>query len=204
MKMQLLGSDFSPFTRKVRVVLAEKKIECRYEREDVFKADSRINSVNPLGKIPALIMEDGGALFDSRVIVEYLDQLTPVHRLIPQSGRARVEVKCWEALADGVLDAAVLLRFEQTQRKPEERSPTWIARQTEKVNLGVAAISKGLGTQDWCNGAKYSLADISVGCALGYLSFRFPEINWREAYPNLVKLSDKLEKRPSFEASKPT
>ena len=92
--MKLIGSNTSPYVRKVRVVMAEKKIDCQYALEDVWSADTRIQQVNPLGKVPCLIMDDGGAVFDSRVIVDYLDNLTPVHRLIPPSGRARTEVKC--------------------------------------------------------------------------------------------------------------
>jgi glutathione S-transferase len=160
--------------------------------------DTRIHDANPLGKVPCLIMEDGGAVFDSRVIVEYLDTLTPVGRLIPPNGRERVEVRVWEALADGVLDASILVRLEKTQRPPEQQSQKWIDRQMGKVQHGLKAMSRGLGDKPWCNGNTYTLADIAVGCALGYLDFRFPEIDWRGQYPNLARLSEKLAARPSF------
>jgi glutathione S-transferase len=196
--MKLIGSDASPFVRKVRVVAGEKKIDYRYEIVDVWSPDSEIQKLNPLGKIPCLIMDDGGAVFDSRVIVEYLDNLTPVHRLIPPSGRARVEVKCWEALADGLLDAAVLLRAENTRREEAQRSPAWAARQLGKIEAALGAMSSGLGDKPWCCDGKYSLADIAVGCALGYLDFRFPQLGWRTQHPNLVRHADKLFARQTF------
>ena len=196
--LRLIASLTSPYVRKVRIVMAEKKIECALELEDVWAADTRIHEANPLGKVPCLIMEDGGAVFDSRVIVEYLDTLTPVGRLIPPNGRERVEVRVWEALADGVLDAAILVRLEKTQRPTEQQSQKWIDRQMGKVHHGLAAMSRGLGDKPWCNGNAYTLADIAVGCALGYLDFRFPEIDWRGQYPNLARLGEKLAARPSF------
>jgi glutathione S-transferase len=142
--MKLIGSVASPYVRKVRIVMAEKKIDHELVVENVWSPDTTISLSNPLGKVPCLIMEDGGAMFDSRVIVEYLDTLTPVGKLIPTQGRERASVKCWEALADG-----------------------------------------------------------AVGCALGWLSFRFPEITWRDDYPNLAKLFDKLSERASFKDTAP-
>lgn len=201
--MKLIGSDNSPFVRKVRVVMAEKKIDYQYEQQDVWAADSPIQQSNPLGKIPCLIMDDGGAVFDSRVIVEYLDNLTPVHRLIPPAGRARVEVRCWEALADGLLDAAVLIRLEHSQRAEGERSQRWIDRQYGKIDAALGAMSAGLAEQPWCCDGRYSLADIATGCALSYLDFRFPAIDWRERHANLARIADKLMARPSFSDTAP-
>ncbi|VCU71844.1 putative GST-like protein YibF [Pigmentiphaga humi] len=201
--MKLIGSLASPFVRKVRVVLAEKKLDCQFELENVWAADTRIQNSNPLGKVPCLIMEDGGAVFDSRVIVEYLDTITPVCRLLPPSGRERSEVKCWEALADGVLDAAVLIRAEHTQRPEELRSAEWIARQQGKITAAIDAMEAGLGTKLFCTGNSYTLADVAVGCALGYLDFRDPERDWRSGHPNLARLMDKLVQRPSFVDTEP-
>ena len=201
--MKLIGSDTSPYVRKVRVVMAEKKIEYQYEREDVWSPESRIRESNPLGKVPCLIMDDGGAVFDSRVIVEYLDNLTPVHRLIPPSGRERIEVRCWEALADGLLDAALLLRLEQTQREPHERSPRWIGRQTGKIEAALEAMATGLGDKPWACDGRYSLADVATGCALAYLDFRFPQIAWRSQHPNLARHADKLLARQPFVDTQP-
>jgi len=202
--MKLLGSITSPYVRKVRVVMAEKRIEAQFELVDVNAEDSPIVQSNPLGKIPCLIMDDGGAVFDSRVIVEYLDNLTPVHRLIPPNGRARVEVRTWEALADGLLDAALLVRAEQTQRTDAQRSPEVIARQMGKIERALAAMSNGLSDKPWCADGKYSLADIAVGCALGYLDFRFPQLGWRAQFSNLAAHADKLFARPSFADTRPS
>jgi len=201
--IRLLGSLTSPYVRKVRIVMAEKRIDYQLELEDVWAPDTRILESNPLGKVPCLIMEDGGAVFDSRVIVEYLDGMTPVAKLIPPSGRERAEVRTWEALADGVVDALILARLEQTQRPPEQQSQKWIDRQLQKVDTGVRAMSLGLGEKPWCNGHAYSLADIAVGCALGYLDFRFAHIDWRGQYSNLARLNEKLAARPSFVDTQP-
>jgi len=201
--MKLIGSTTSPYVRKVRVVMAEKKLDYAFLQENVWAADTSIQESNPLGKVPCLLMEDGGAMFDSRVIVEYLDTLTPVGKLIPALGRERAEVKCWEALADGVLDAAILVRLERTLRPAEQQSEEWIQRQLGKVSAGLKAMSTGLNDDPFCCGNHLTLADISVACALGWLSFRFPEINWRADHPNLAKLLDKLSERQSFKDTIP-
>jgi glutathione S-transferase len=198
--MKLIGSLTSPYVRKVRIVMAEKKLDYEFVSEDVWSAATTIAESNPLGKVPCLVMEGAEALFDSRVIVEYLDALSPVGKLIPSVGRERAGVKTWEALADGVLDAAILARLEATWagRSAEQRSSAWIDRQLGKVHAAVQAMSVGLGEQAFCSGVHLSLSDISVGVALGYLDFRFPEIDWRNPHPNLHKLFDKLMQRPSF------
>lgn len=201
--MKLIGSHASPYVRKVRIVMAEKKLDYEFALEDVWSADTRIRESNPLGKVPCLIMEDGGAMFDSRVIVEYLDTLTPVGKLIPVNGRERAEVKCWEALADGVLDAGVLVRLEKTLRPAAQQSQAWIDRQMEKVHVGLKAMSTGLAETPFCAGNHHTLADVAVGCALGWLTFRFPEIDWRGDYANLGKLYDKLSERPSYKDTVP-
>ncbi|MES2129719.1 MAG: glutathione S-transferase N-terminal domain-containing protein [Pseudomonadota bacterium] len=201
--MKLIGSTTSPYVRKVRVVLAEKKLDYSFELENVWTAETTIHLHNPLGKVPCLIMEDGYAMFDSRVIVEYLDTLTPVGKLLPPNGRERADVKCWEALADGVLDAAVLVRLEKTLRPEQEQSAAWIARQMGKVSAGLTVMSANLGEGPFCASNHYSLADVAVGCCLGWLSFRFPEIGWRDDFPNLARLFDKLSERASFKDTLP-
>lgn len=204
--MKLIGSTASPYVRKVRIVMAEKKLDYQFLEEDVWSADTVIMQSNPLGKVPCLVMEGGEALFDSRVIVEYLDTLSPVGKLIATVGRERAEIKTWEALADGVLDALILARLEAnwSGRTKAQRSPAWIERQQQKVQASLKAMSQGLGDKPFCAGIYLSLADIAVGCALGYLDFRFPEIDWRTPYPNLAKLGEKLAQRPSFVDTKPT
>ena len=203
--MKLIGSTTSPYVRKVRIVMAEKKLDYQFLLENVWASDTRIAASNPLGKVPCLIMEGGEAVFDSRVIVEYLDTLSPVGKLIPSTGRERAEVKTWEALADGLLDAAILVRLENTfdGRKASERSQAWIDRQMDKVHASLKAMAQGLGDKPFCSGIHLSLSDIAVGCALGWLEFRFPDIGWRAEYPNLAKLTDKLAQRASFADTAP-
>jgi len=200
--MKLIGSLTSPYVRKVRVVMAEKKLDYQLELENVWSPDTQIQTYNPLGKVPCLVMEDGGALFDSRVIVDYLDTLSPVARLLPQLGRDRAAVKCWEAIADGLLDAAVLI-VRENQRPEAQRSADWIARQYRKIDAALHAMDESLGEQAHCMGINYTLADIAVGCALGYLDLRFAHLNWREAHPNLTRHYDKLSVRQSFIDSAP-
>lgn len=198
--MKLIGSLASPYVRKVRIVMAEKKLDYKFLLEDVWSAETTIATSNPLGKVPCLVMEGGEAVFDSRVIVEYLDTLSPVGKLIPTQGRERAEVKTWEALADGVLDAGVAARMEATwvHRKDGERSQAWIDRQRTKMQDGLKAMAQGLGDKPYCSGIHLTLSDIAVGCALGWLEFRFPDIAWRAEHPNLARLMDKLALRQSF------
>ena len=201
--MKLIGSLASPYVRKVRIVMAEKKLDYDFVLDNVWAADTAIQQSNPLGKVPCLIMEDSGAMFDSRVIAEYLDTLTPVCKLIPAQSRERAEVKRWDALSDGVVDAAILVRLEKTLRPIEQQSATWTGRQMSKVHAGLKAMSTGLGETPYCAGNHYTLADVAVGCALAWISFRFPEIDWRVDHPNLGKLLDKLAERPSFRDTVP-
>lgn len=203
--MKLIGAVTSPYARKVRVVMAEKKLDYQFILEDVWSATTQISDSNPLGKVPCLVMEGGEALFDSRVIVEYLDTLSPVGKLIPTMGRERAEVKTWEALADGLCDAAILARLEATWggRTAEQRSQVWIERQMGKITASLKAMSQGLGERAYCTGTHFSLADVAVGCALGYLDFRFPHIKWRDDYANLTRLAEKLAARQSFVETQP-
>jgi glutathione S-transferase len=197
--MKLIGSLTSPYVRKVRIVLAEKKLDYNFALEDVWNSDAILAS-NPLGKVPCLVMEGGEAVFDSRVIVEYVDTLSPVGKLIPASGRERVEVRTWEALADGLIDAAITVRLEKTWKHREEsqRCPAWMDRHMARVAAALKSISQGLGDKPFCAGTHFSLADIAVGCALLWLDFRFPEIAWRAEYSNIGRLVDKLAARQSF------
>ncbi len=200
--MKLIGSYTSPFVRKVRIVLAEKKMECEFEIDSPWTADSAVPNHNPLGKIPVLLLDDGTPLFDSRVIVEYIDNVTPNNKLFPAPNRERIEVKRWEALADGLLDAAVAALLEG-KRPDGEKSAGWIERQLGKVDRSLAFMADELGEKNFCMGTHFSMADIAVGTALGYLNFRFPAIDWQERHANLAKLYDKLMQRPSFAESVP-
>ena len=196
--MKLLASTASPYTRKVRIVLAEKKIDCEMEQVDVAPVDNPVNPHNPLGKIPTLVLDDGTVLYDSRVIVEFLDGKSPISRLIPDDLRERVAVRRWEALADGVLDAGLLVRYESL-RDPKERSQAWTDKQLARIKRGMAQLASELAERPWCYGERYSLADIAVGCCLGWLDFRKPgDVDWLREYSGLSKHYDKLMARPAF------
>lgn len=195
--MKLIGSLTSPYVRKTRVVLAEKKIDYDFELDSPWTADNQVSNINPLGKIPVLVLDDNTVLFDSRVIVEYLDNVAPNNKLMPAPNRERSEVKRWEALADGVCDAAALV-FLERKRPAALQSAEWIARQENKILLSLDFMSNELAESVWCMGTHFSLADVTVGCALGYLIFRFPEIDWQEKHPNLARLYEKLMRRPAF------
>lgn len=195
--MKLIGSLTSPFVRKVRVVLAEKGLGCEFVLDVPWSADTQVPEFNPLGKVPVLVLDDGSTLFDSRVIVEYLDAVSASLPLLPADPLARLRTKRWEALADGICDAAATALMES--RRPDgERSPGWIVRQRGKVDLGLKALAKDLGDSAWCGGDSMNLADIATGCCLGYLTFRFADIDWRSRHPNLAALFDKLMARQSF------
>jgi glutathione S-transferase len=196
--MKLIGSLTSPYVRKVRVVMAEKKLDYQLVLEDVWASDVML-AANPLGKVPCLVLDGGEAVFDSRVITEYVDTLSPVGKLIPPSGRERVEVRTWEALADGLCDAALQIRMESTWGPREgARCQPWIDRQLSRINSAIGAMGRGLGDKPWCNGNHFTLADVAVGVALGYLDFRFSQIDWRADHANLTRLTEKLATRPSF------
>jgi glutathione S-transferase len=195
--MKLIGSLASPYTRKVRIVLAEKKIDYDFEIDNPWKADARAAKLNPLGKVPVLVLDDGRTLFDSRVIVGFLDNASPISRLVPAENRERVEARRWEALADGVLDAGVLARLEN-QREAKLRSAPWIERQMGKVRAGLAAMDSELGDKPWCVGNGYTLADIALGVCLGWLDFRYPKMDWKKDQANLARAFAKLSERQSF------
>lgn len=201
--MRLLGSGPSPYTRKVRIVLAEKKIDCDFETVDVNPSENPVNALNPLGKVPTLVLDDGSTLFDSRVIVEFLDGVSPISRLIPDDNRDRVAVRRWEALADGALDAGLLIRYEGL-RAAKLQSKDWAAKQTGKLERSLAQMAADLGDRPWCHGDRYSLADIAVGACLGWVEFRKPGgVEWRSRYANLARLYDKLMERPAFADTAP-
>ncbi|OHC71531.1 MAG: glutathione S-transferase [Rhodocyclales bacterium GWA2_65_20] len=200
--MKLIGSFTSPYVRKTRIVLAEKKIDYDFVLDSPWLEGSSVAKFNPLGKIPVLVLDDESTLYDSRVIVEYLDNMTPNNKLIPASGRERITVKRWEALADGISDAAAAA-FLEAKRPEGQRSQDWIARQRGKIALGLEALSEEIGESPWCFGNSLSLADVAVGAALGYLAFRFADIDWQSQHPNLGKLYEKLMQRPSFQETAP-
>ena len=197
--MKVLGHDGSPFVRKVRIVLEEKGIPYEYVHARPSAEGSPVPELNPLAKIPVLVNDDGKAIYDSPVIVDYLDALVPEPRLIPAELDARVEVKRWEALGDGITDATVLVSHDYDKVQTAD----WHARQRLKITRGLAAVSRELGEREFCYGNRFGLADIAAGYALGYLDRMLPDIDWRKAHPNLAALADRLAKRDSFRNTVP-
>ena len=197
--MKLITSLTSPYGRKVRVVLLEKKIPFHLQVENPWSSDTPVPSFNPLGKVPVLVLEDGISVFDSRVIVEYLDHVSPVAHLIPSEPKVRMMVRGVEALADGVTDAAVAVNLER-KREADKQSSDWMTLQEKTLFRGLEALSEALGEKPWFlgNSNSMTLADVACGCTLGYLDLRFPEIDWRTAHPNLARLAEKLASRASF------
>jgi glutathione S-transferase len=200
--MILLYLPNSPYARKVRIAALEKHIELVLQEVVLGAPDSPVKQHNPLGKIPALILDDGDNLYDSRVIVEYLDFHTPVARLIPQDHNARISARRWEALADGICDAAVAAMLEG-RRPPEQQSQANIDKQLGKVLLGLEVLNLDIYKKKWCVNETFGLADIALGCALGYLDLRFKSLNWQDKFPNLAKHYSLLVKRPSFKQTMP-
>ncbi|GMR21453.1 MAG: glutathione S-transferase [Gammaproteobacteria bacterium] len=199
--MQLIASLTSPFARKVRIILEEKQLEYELVQDLPFSANTRTPQFNPLGKVPVLILHDGSCLYDSRVIVEYLEEEYDETVLLPAA--QRIDVRCWEALADGICDAAVNI-FLESKRPKEQQSQDWIDRQHTKIVRGLDAMNDDLGTARWCSGNELSLADIAVGCALGYLDLRLTDLAWRENFHHLDRLALELAERPSFSSTAPT
>lgn len=195
--MKLIASLTSPYARKVRIVLAEKKIDCPLITLSPWEPTDGVSDYNPLGKVPVLTFDDGTTLYDSRVIVEYLDTISPVSRLFPDDKRQCILTRRWEALADGIIDSAVTIVLEK-RRPTSQQSEEWIKRQHEKIERGVQSLAHDLGERPWCQEDGYSLADIAVGCCLGYLAFRFPQIAWQTDYPKLAAFHSKLEERQTF------
>ena len=197
--MKLLGHDGSPYVRKVRIVLEEKRIPYEYVKARPALPDSPVPQYNPLAKIPVLVADNGKGIYDSPVIVEYLDALSGEPRLIPGDLDERVEVKRWEALGDGVADATVLVSHDYDKVQTAE----WHQKQRLKITRGLAAMEKDLGSREYCHGERFSLADIAAGFALGYLDRVLPDIDWRSAHPGLARLAERLAKRESFKKTEP-
>jgi len=201
--MKLIGSPNSPFARKVRVMLLEKGLPFEWVSDLPFAPDTRVPQFNPLGKVPVLVTDAGRTLFDSRVTVEYLETLPPRDALIPAQDEVRIEVRRWEALADGCSDAQAVIVFERRRPDPAQRSADWIAWQMRKIERSLEEMSRELAGRDWCVGGHYSLADIAVVCTLGHLALRFGEIDWRARHANLARLFDRLHERPAFSSTVP-
>jgi glutathione S-transferase len=201
--MKLLYTINSPYARKVRIIAAEKHIDLVLEAVVLSDPDCVVKQYNPLGKVPVLVLENGDALYDSSVIAEYLDKSAPLANLIPVDHSLRIKVKRWEALADGVCDAAVEVMLEQ-RRSAMMQDQHAVNKQMEKVMRGLNVLNEDVGMNKWCMGGKFTLADIAVGCMLGYVQFRFAEkVNLEKDFPNLARLEHELLKRASFMDTQP-
>ena len=194
--MKLFGSPGSPFARKVRIVLAEKQIPHEYVVARGSAPGSPVPQFNPLGKVPTLVLDDGRALYDSPVIIEYLDALGSGPRLIPEAPAERLEVLRWQALGDGIAEATVNIHHERREPAEKQKDAAWVQRQRDKIDRGLAVMEKGLGQNQFCHGGRLTLADIAAGYALGYLDFAVPDIEWRKA-TNILNGKPDQNSKPS-------
>ncbi len=199
--MKLLGSPGSPYVRKVRIVLEEKRIAYEYVVARPSTPGSPVPQFNPLGKIPVLVRDDGRALYDSPVIVEYLDGLAREPKLIPDAFEDRIEVRRWEALGDGVAEATVAISHDYRKPKDKWESPEWHRKHRLKIDRGLEAMAQDLGGRTYCHGDAYTLADVATCYALHYLDHALPEVEWRRTHPTLVRFADRLAQRPAYSAT---
>jgi len=197
--MKLLASLTSPYARKIRILLAEKGIACDFEEAVPNAKDSPIPALNPLGKVPVLVRDDGSVLFDSPLILEWLDR-SKSPGLIPADGEERWQVLLWQALADGMMDASVLLMTE-TRRAPEHQSKTALSHQAGKVARAMDYANARI-RGNYLVGDRFSVADIALGSALDYVDFRNPHA-WREQRPTLAEWHATIAERASFSATRP-
>lgn len=199
--MRLIGSNTSPYVRKVRLVLLEKNLPHTYVVDPPSDPNSEAYRVNPLGRIPALILDDGTCVFDSPVIAEYADTLNDTPILIPRhDALARMRVKRGEALADGIIDSAVVVRVERL-RPPEKQDQAILDLHLNAITRALQHIAGQLGQHEWCEGDTLTLADLALISALLYLDLRQPERNWRSAHPNLASWFNRLSARQSVKTA---
>ncbi len=199
---RLISATPSPYARKVRIALAEKGIPFELTTEVPWDRTTETPRHNPLEKLPVLVLPDGTGLYESRYILEWLEAKHPAPPLLPDDTDGRLAARKVEVICDGVCDALVLLFWER-RRPPEHQSAEWTARQRRKVDGGLRALAEIAGDRDWVVGSRFGLADIATGTVLRYLDVRFPEHPWRDGHPNLVALSARLERRPSFAGTVP-
>jgi len=202
--MTLFHNPLSPFVRKVMVLLHETGQQDRVALQDCVltpvSPDAALNQDNPLGKIPALRLADGTVIHDSRVILDYLDHQHVGNPLIPCEGSARWRRLTLASMADGIMDAAVLVRYEQALRAPEKHWEEWLEAQREKIRRGLAVLEREAIAELTSH---FDVAAISVACALGYLDLRFPDLGWRDANPQLANWYFAVSQRPSMIATQP-
>ena len=198
---KLISATPSPYARKVRIALAEKGLPFELLTEVPWHATTATPLYNPLEKLPVLLLPDGGSVFESSYILQYLELKHPTPALLPDDIDGKLLARKFEVLCDGVCDATVLTMFEK--RREGGGSPEWLARQRRKIDAGVAAMARLVGTRDWAVGDRFSLGDIAVGTLVAFLSVRLAELDWRTLHPNLATFSDRIEQRESFRNSVP-
>ena len=201
--MKLLGTLGSPYARKVRIALEEKNIQYEFVIDRPSDPNSGVSKFNPLGKVPVLVCDDGRAIYDSPVIVEYLDGLVGTTKLIPEAFADRVEVRRWEALGDGIVDATVLISHDERLPEPKRQNAEWYLKQQKKIDAGLATMERDLGSRRFCYGNTFTLADIACGMALGYLDRALPMVDWQNSYPALQAHAERLAQRESFKSTLP-
>ncbi len=202
--MTLFHNPASPYVRKVMVLLHEtgqlNRVALQHSQLSPVSPDAALNQDNPLGKIPALRLADGNVLHDSRVILDYLDHQHVGNPLIPRDGSARWRRLTLASMADGILDAAVLVRYEVALRAPEKHWDEWLEAQRDKIRRALAVLEQDAIAELTCH---FDVAAISVACALGYLDFRHPDLNWRDANPKLNAWYAEVSQRPSMLETQP-
>ncbi|WP_144113492.1 glutathione S-transferase N-terminal domain-containing protein [Paraburkholderia sp. BCC1886] len=202
--MRLLYAPTSPYVRKVMVschlLELTERVELLPSAANPIVRDARIADHNPLAKVPTLILADGQALYDSRVICEYLDSLKPEYGLFPAAGPLRWQALAQQALGDGLLDAALLARYEYTARPVEKQSENWRTAQLVKVDACLATLEQQAAT---LNTARLGIGEVTLGCALGYLDFRFPELNWRDTHPAAARWHAQVQALPALQTTLP-
>ena len=200
--MKLYASAASSFARKIRVMLLEKGIKHELELVNLWEPNE-LHHFNPLGKVPALQLDDGRVLISSPLLADFIDSSYPSLRLIPEDLEARTEVRRWEALADGSMDAVSAVLYEMRFHDEAKRSEVWIDRQRKKFEGGFKTLEAMLGSRRWCVGDTMTLADISVACHLGFINLRVPQYFPADKYPGLSRLWRIMEERDSFKKTAP-
>jgi glutathione S-transferase len=200
--VKLYISAASSFSRKVRVLLIEKQIPHEVEVLNLWEPNE-LQKVNPIGKVPTLVLDDGRVLISSALIADWIDGRWPQPRFIPADPDGRLEVRRWEATADGVMDAVAASAYEVRFHDEASRSRPWLERQRGKVDAGLAALERQLGNRRWLWGDGMTLADIAIACHLGFVTARASQFFDAARYPGLARLSRELEARDSFKVTAP-
>ena len=200
--MKLIASLTSPYARKIRVMLAEKKLPFELVVDSPWEPTSTVPEINPLGKVPVLITDDGETFFDSPVLAGWLETLSVAPRLVPADPLEAVRVRQLEALADGIIDAVVIIVREG--RRPEaQRSDEVVARQLQAIERGLDRFEQLATGRSWLHGDGMSLGDIAAGVMLGFIELRLPQVDWRNGRAALNALADRLFERDSFRDTLP-